>query len=372
MQIETPAGRSPNFDNLRRTLLRQGLPEYVPIVEFGIDSDVKNAFLGRPIRTLRDEVEFWVKAGYDFVPIQAGIRSVIRPGHSAAEKAPSGARSLLLRKSQTAYSIYTEESRSMDWAEERRGVITNMEEFERFPWPDPDKMDLSVFEEIKEHLPPGMKAIAFLGWIFTSVWTLMGLETFCFALFEQPELIRRMYDRVWSIQSRVLLRLLEFDAIGAITHPDDLAYSEALMVSPAHLRQYVFPWYRWNCTMVRERGLVNIYHSDGRLDTVLDDILACGFDALHPVEPKAMDIVELKKKVGHRVCLIGNIDLGYTLTRGTPREVEEEVRERILTVGRGGGYCLGSSNSVTSYVPLENFNAMRAAAFRYGRYPLPA
>ena len=369
MHIETPAGRRPNFDNLRRTLLRQGEPDYVPIVEFGIDSDVKTAFLGRPITTLRDEVEFWVKAGYDFVPVQAGIRSVIRPGHSAAEKA-SGARSLLLRKSQTAYSIYTEESRSMDWAEKRRGVITSMEEFEGFAWPDPDKLDLSVFEEIKEYLPPGMKVIAFLGWVFTSVWTLMGLETFCFALFEQPELIRRMYDRVWAIQSRVLLRLLQFDAIGAIAHPDDLAYSEALMVSPAHFREYVFPWYRWSCAMVRERGLVNIYHSDGRLDTVLGDILACGFDALHPVEPKAMDIVELKRKVGGRVCLIGNIDLGYTLTRGTPREVEEEVRERILTVGRGGGYCLGSSNSVTSYVPLENFNAMRAAAFRYGRYPL--
>ena len=46
------------------------------------------------------------------------------------------------------------------------------------------------------------------------------------------------------------------------------------------------------------------------------------------------------------------------------------MKERIRTVGPGGGYCLGSSNSVTSYVPLENFNAMRQAAFQYGAYPL--
>jgi hypothetical protein len=42
----------------------------------------------------------------------------------------------------------------------------------------------------------------------------------------------------------------------------------------------------------------------------------------------------------------------------------------IRTLAPGGGYCVGSSSSVTAYVPRENFNAMREAAFRYGRYPL--
>jgi uroporphyrinogen decarboxylase len=83
-----------------------------------------------------------------------------------------------------------------------------------------------------------------------------------------------------------------------------------------------------------------------------------------------MDIVELKRTVGHRIALCGNIDLAYTLTRGTPAEVEAEVRERIRHVAPGGGYVLGSSNSVPEYVPLENFNAMREACFKYGRYPI--
>jgi len=359
--------RKPNFDNLRRTLLREGLPDYVPIVEFSVDGDVKAAFLGRPIRTLQDEVEFWATAGYDFVPLQAGIRSIIRPGLSVSEKGVSTARQ---RQGRAAYSLYSTEERTIAWAEEGKGVITSLEEFERFPWPDPERMDLSAFEEVRAYLPAGMKVVAYMGWTYTAVWTLMGMETFCFALAEQPELIRRMYDRIWDIQSRVLLRLLEFDVVGAVAHPDDLAYSTALMVAPQHFREFVFPWYRWACTLARERGLPNVFHSDGRLDPVLEDILACGFNALHPIEPKAMDIVEVKKKIGDRACLIGNIDLGYTLTRGTPAEVEAEVKERIRTVGREGGYCLGSSNSVTYYVPLDNFNAMREAAFRYGRYPL--
>ncbi len=361
--------RPPNFENLRRTLLLQGEPDYVPLVEFGVDADVKAAFLGRPVQTLRDEVEFWYRAGYDFVPLQAGIRSFIRPGLTAGERPAAAPRQ---RSGRGAYSVYSAEEKDRTWAEEGRGAIASIEEFERFPWPDPDRMDLSAFEEVRQYLPPGMKVIAYMGWTFTSVWTLMGMETFCYALSEQPELIRRMYDRVWWIQSRVLLRVLDFEVVGAVAHPDDLAYSEALIVSPKHLREFVFPWYRWSCTMVRERGLPSIFHSDGRLYPVLDDIIACGFNALHPIEPKAMDIVELKRRIGHRVCLIGNIDLGYTLTRGTPAEVETEVRERIRALAPGGGYCVGSSNSIPSYVPLESYNAMREAALRYGVYPLAA
>lgn len=103
---------------------------------------------------------------------------------------------------------------------------------------------------------------------------------------------------------------------------------------------------------------------------MLDDIVEAGFTTLHPIEPKPMDIVEVKRKYGHRLSLIGNLDLVYTLTRGTPAEVEAEVRERIRTLASGGGYAVGSANSVTEYVPQANFNAMREATFKYGRYPI--
>ena len=68
-----------------------------------------------------------------------------------------------------------------------------------------------------------------------------------------------------------------------------------------------------------------IYHSDGRVYSILDDLVACGFNAIHPIEPKAMDIELLKQSIGDRLCLMGNIDLSYTLTRGKPHEVEDEV-----------------------------------------------
>jgi len=105
---------------------------------------------------------------------------------------------------------------------------------------------------------------------------------------------------------------------------------------------------------------------------VLPDVVECGFAAIQPVEPKAMDIVEVKRRYGKHLCLIGNIDLGGSLVRGTPEQVEAEVRQRIRELAPGGGYMVGSSNSITNYVPLDNFRAMIEATFKWGRYPIQA
>jgi uroporphyrinogen-III decarboxylase len=82
-----------------------------------------------------------------------------------------------------------------------------------------------------------------------------------------------------------------------------------------------------------------------------------------------MDLAELKRRYGRRVCLCGHIDVD-TLSRGTPGQVEQLVKEAIRTAGPGGGYIAGSSNSVAYYCRPENVRAMQQAVMRYGRYPI--
>jgi uroporphyrinogen decarboxylase len=91
---------------------------------------------------------------------------------------------------------------------------------------------------------------------------------------------------------------------------------------------------------------------------------------LHPIQPSAMNIKEVKEKYGSRVCVVGNIDLDYTLTLGTPEEVDREVKERIAVAGKGGGYIITSANSLTDYCKTENVWAMSRAVKKYGSYPL--
>jgi len=362
---------APDFTRIRTALLCQGEPDRVPLAEGGIDIEVKSAFLGRPIKTLADEVAFWLAAGYDYVPIPSGIRLMFSMGFSADAGQQLGDRvagSVHFQRGR--YGLYGDGFKERAWAEEHRGVIASRDDFARFAWPEPEDFDYSDWEQIGSLLPPGMKAIAYQGWIFTPTWIMMGFETFSHALREDPGLVEAMFERIGDLQYRVFRKLLSYDCVGAIWMPDDIAYDTGLMVNPALLRRHVFPWFRRMGEDCAERGLPLIFHSDGDLTEVIPDIVACGFSALHPIEPKAMVIVQLKRDYGNQLCLMGNIDLGYTLTRGTPGEVEAEVKERLRAVAPGGGYCLGSSNSVPEYVPLANFNAMREAGFRYGRYPI--
>ena len=97
--------------------------------------------------------------------------------------------------------------------------------------------------------------------------------------------------------------------------------------------------------------------SEKEVRGLFDDIVKCGVDALHPIEPKAMDIAEVKEKFGSNLCLLGHVDVDL-LSRGTEDEVRKKVRENIEKAGYNGGYCAGSGNSVPEYVDYNNYLAM--------------
>ena len=194
----------------------------------------------------------------------------------------------------------------------------------------------------------------------------MGLDT-SYALADDPGLVDTIVGRYadWSIAILGRLREVGVDFVWTM---DDMAYRAGPMFSPRVLRQVFMPHMRRVAGAIRATGLPWIFHSDGNVMPFLDDLLTLGFDGLHPIEPGPMDIEALKRQIGHRVCLIGNIDLHYTLTLGEPQEVEDEVKRRIEVVGKGGGYMISSANSITSYCRVENVKAMIAAIRRYGAY----
>jgi uroporphyrinogen decarboxylase len=112
-----------------------------------------------------------------------------------------------------------------------------------------------------------------------------------------------------------------------------------------------------------------IFHSDGKVWDVIPDLIAVGVNALHPIEPKAMDINVVKATFGDKLALIGNIDMDL-LSRGTPEQVREQVRQRIKDLAPGGGYAVGANPGISYYVRPENYDAMRQAVFEFGTYPI--
>jgi uroporphyrinogen-III decarboxylase len=192
----------------------------------------------------------------------------------------------------------------------------------------------------------------------------MGIEHFSLMLYENPAFILKLLDMFidWACKAVSKINELGFDFMIV---PEDLAWKQGPMFSPKMIRELFLP----RMKKVAERIKIPwIYHSDGNLLPILDDLLTLGMSGLANIEPNAMDISELKKKYGQRVCLVGNIDLHYTLTQGTPEETEAEVKKRIQEVGPGGGYILASSNSLAGYCKPENVRAMNLALLKYGNY----
>jgi uroporphyrinogen decarboxylase len=346
--------RKPDFERYL-TALNCEEPDRVPLGDFYMDHYAKERFLGRKIASLKDEVDFWEAAGFDFVTSPAGV---IQGFIENQKDKPAPA------------SNDKTEGANRDWANEGEGVITTWEDYEKFPWPTIDDIDFSKWETLGQVMPPGMKAVAIMGRIYTQVWMLMGADTFYRSLDINEELVAAMFDKVGAIQYETLLRLVDYPSVGAIVNPDDIAHNAGWLVNPRYFREYVFPWYKKMGDVCRENGLGFVFHTDGDCTDAMDDIIGCGFQGLNPIQPNCMDIVEVKKKWGRSLCLIGNINLDSTLTLGTPQDVRAEVYERIRTLAPGGGYMLASSNSIPDYVPLENMKAMLDATFEFGRYPI--
>ena len=344
----------PDFSRLE-AVIRGEEPDRVPLFEAEIAIPIQEYFLGREIEGAADEVEFYIRAGYDFVP-------VLPPFFTPR----------LMRTASDADGDLSDENRERAWLVADEGIIKTFQDVENFPWPKVEEVDFSSFHEMAALLPPKMKLLGLLApaAIFGNTSQCMGLENFSYALYDNPSLIEALFERIGSAYLEITKRLVTMPKLGAVFMSDDLAHTIGPLVSPKVYRKHVYPWYKKIGQVLADANLPFLFHSDGNLWDLLDDLADCGIRGIHPIEPQAMDIVELKQRYGDRFCIFGNIDLDYTLTKGTVQEVDDLVKRRITELAPGGGYGLASSNSVPDYVKPENFRAMVTAAMKYGKYPI--
>lgn len=247
------------------------------------------------------------------------------------------------------------------------GQIHTRADLETFHLVDPE--DERIYEPAVRFLerfkPYGYAIGCFINLGSDPVVLSMGWDYFSFALYDDPELIHFLFDRYSDWYARAVRRAcaLGFDFIWA---GDDIAFRSGPMISPRIFRQVFLPYYR---RVAEAISLPWIFHTDGNFLPVLEDLLSLGMNALHPIEPDAVDIVEVKRQVSGRAALVGNIDINL-LSSGTPEEVERVTCETIRAAGKDGRFILSSSNSITRSCRVENVLAMVKACRRCGGYPL--
>lgn len=331
------------------TAVRRGEPDRVPFAELYHDHEIMEAVLGEPIPrhcpTLEDRrhyyrkrIQVWYQLGYDFVTIPVGPDLPSRK-----VEAPDTARL----------------SRGMrSWVDESRGAIETREDFARYPWPDPEAVDCSAVEIAEEFLPEGMKIVVTTSGVLENVMWLMGYAPMCYAIADDPELICEMFQFVGERVLKAHETVAPADSVGATWLGDDMGFRHATMISPRLLKEHVFPWQKRMADAAHAQGKPFFLHACGNLEEIMDDLIdRVGIDAKHAFEDAIIPVPQAKRLYGSRVALMGGVDMHF-ICSASEDEVRAYVRRVLEECAPGGGYILGTGNSVANYVPLRNYLGM--------------
>jgi uroporphyrinogen decarboxylase len=165
----------------------------------------------------------------------------------------------------------------------------------------------------------------------------------------------RKLARCWKTSYATAAELPE---VGALWLGDDLGYKTSTVLSPAHLRRFVFPYQRRLAEIAHARGLPFLLHSCGNLERIMPELIeTVGIDARHSFEDVILPVSEAKQRWGSQVALLGGIDMDF-LCRSSEEEVRAYTRRVIAACAPGGGYALGTGNTVANYIPPRNYLAM--------------
>jgi uroporphyrinogen decarboxylase len=138
--------------------------------------------------------------------------------------------------------------------------------------------------------------------------------------------------------------------------------------SPAIWKEVFAPHLKEMTSAVHAAGGTVNFYDDGKCMPIVELLADCGIDVLQTLTPPPVgdvDLAEVKKRIGRRVCLMGYVDLLYVIQRGTPELIDRTVHEAIETAGPTG-FILGTSDSIRDGTPVENVHAYFDAARKYG------
>jgi len=185
----------------------------------------------------------------------------------------------------------------------------------------------------------------------------VGLENFAYYLADCPGIIAALLEMNTLYTERWFRNLPDDHGIEVGFLGDDIAFKSGPLFSPAWMRAHYFPRLARACTAAHARGIKVLFHSDGNLNPILDDLVTAGIDGLNPIEILAgMDVGDIHRRYPH-LFMAGGIDVSQLLPFGTPGQVRDAVKKAIDDAE--GRIMIGSSTELNEEVPLANYLALR-------------
>jgi len=189
---------------------------------------------------------------------------------------------------------------------------------------------------------------------------------------DEPDKVKDEADRSVDRALDRARRLAEHGGLDGFALCADYCFNTAPFLPLEWFDEFVTPYLTRLVRGYRELGLYSIKYTDGNIMPILDRLVEGPPDALHSLDPQGgVDIAEVKRRVGDRVCLVGNVNCGM-LDTGTEQECIDSARYALAHGMPGGGYIFSTSNCIYTGMSLERYELILDVWRTEGNYPDPA
>ncbi len=366
-RIQKPFKQGADFEYLRKVIMRETTDGPVPIIELSADAEVMSEVTGidfspsdyNKLKTMNQEGslgeidEETMLIGMRFMDLSVNFSKMVGYDYVTANAIVPIQRTSANRKADPNY-----EETVRNWQEEHQGIIMSREDYDAYQWPSTDSINLVALDVLPSMIPPEMKVSCFVMGIFEDLRTLMGFEQMAYKSIDEPQLLGDILENLTVLAETAVDRSAAHPACGAIFYADDLGHTNSTMVSPKFMREWIFPRQKRIADACHKHGKPFIFHCCGQVDTIMEDLIeTVGIDARHSFQDNIEPVEEVYKKYGDRIAILGGVDVDL-LSRGTSEQVRARTREILEVCAPGGGFCMGSGNSLPNFVNVENYYAM--------------
>jgi uroporphyrinogen decarboxylase len=201
--------------------------------------------------------------------------------------------------------------------------------------------------------------------LFERMWMLRSLGMLMRDHYRHREQFLRLRDRVLDFDVGVLEAWLEIGVDG-VWFSDDWGSQEGLLINPDLWRELYKPCYEMLFSKVHDGGAHVWLHSCGNVTEIIPDLMEVGVDVLNPIQSRAMDVDELARRFGGKLCFWGGLDVQATVPRGSAEDIDREVQHLVEVFGSyNGGYIGGTSHTILPDAPLANIRSVFEAFERH-------
>ncbi len=280
----------------------------------------------------RRYTDFLISAGYDVVPLEAGVVELVQQGMGLMGQAGA--------------------------------IISSHEDLQKFPW---DEMPQRFFHQFSDYyealaqvMPDGMKAAGGVGFgVFEVTQDFVPFTDLSYLSIDDPELFAALFSKVGDMLAGIWTRLLnEYGDMFALCRSgDDLGFKTSTLLSPETIRRHIIPQYKRIADIIHRFSKPFLLHSCGAIFPVMEDIIDAGIDAKHSNEDSIAPFSEWVSRYGDRIGNFGGFDMNVICLEDE-QTIRAYVTEVLNSCSGKPGIAVGTGNQIADYVPPENFFAM--------------